>query len=443
MLMLAAACSVQPNASARSVGASSAGAATSLSLSQAQTSGEAPRVLHPAQGPDVLQVLTDPGTLDFAASPDGYYELMGNSAGSVNILYTSYEDRQTAFLCDEPDCEHDQAGCSSLVEDSVGAGKLFLSADNKTLYMITPDILSLDVGSSLLAMDTNGENRREICTFSPDEALGDIVAGDGTHLYFCVRVQEKLVRQEIRRIELETGESETLLHLGEAAALMGAYEGTLVLWRLNAALGATSGEHLYTRYNIEAQEETEILRYSFDLSSQEAQTASVAVWQNKLYLLEATGEGTADIIQLDCETGDREMLAEKLPYYSMETCFLGPVIAGQLPIRITDNKGGAGETEHTMFYLDLFDGQLHENRIVYEQNPQNGFFVTIAANAGEYYLVQRGENNLLYWMIEDVGETYASTVTKPEYALMRKEDFKAGEEAYLSIHDPVQTQVAV
>ena len=89
---------------------------------------------------DTVALVTDPyGPLlkNCAATNAGYYELLLSADGTANnILYTDFATTQRIYLCNMPNCTHDNDRCTSWCTYTAGGSYLFTSLDGQKLYYV-------------------------------------------------------------------------------------------------------------------------------------------------------------------------------------------------------------------------------------------------------------------------------------------------------------------
>lgn len=156
-----------------------------------------------------------------AATSSGLYELLPREgipreeetpySSAYNILYTDFETGKTVYLCNVPGCAHNSEDCTAYMECSQG---VYMMPDFTGEHIIfaalgtRADITSKKELPSVMIMDRDGSDRRELCRLKADEVIeGSVFFVDERYLYFLVDVMST---REIRRIDLDTGECDTI-----------------------------------------------------------------------------------------------------------------------------------------------------------------------------------------------------------------------------------------
>lgn len=157
-----------------------------------------------------------------AASPDvitrgsansaGFYQIIMQSNGRSNLLFTDHAAEKQVYLCSTPSCEHSDASCSSFI-DSAGYYVFPVALEDKLLvvysYISLPD--EAPKPSKVEMMDLNGTNRRTLCELENGITLRDGAAASEKSLTLCGnRVQENgqgqvQVQPCLFEIDIETG----------------------------------------------------------------------------------------------------------------------------------------------------------------------------------------------------------------------------------------------
>lgn len=89
------------------------------------------------QNPQSLKMLTGPNGImngSVAQTDAGDYSLYNNSDGSINILYTDFSQRRCIYLCQQPNCTHDNEACTSWLSTQGGGTGIFAGEDK--IYLL-------------------------------------------------------------------------------------------------------------------------------------------------------------------------------------------------------------------------------------------------------------------------------------------------------------------
>lgn len=150
-----------------------------------------------------LEEFTPSGNLDYLyvgdivegyANESGYYRTFPRADGSANLLYTDFDSKSEVYLCNQPNCAHDQEGCTAWFPSSIGFHRpipigeylVMLHGGAMGMYELAGD----DVLPHIDRMNLNGSNRKTVCTFSADclisPLIEDSMARDDKNLYFTI-----------------------------------------------------------------------------------------------------------------------------------------------------------------------------------------------------------------------------------------------------------------
>ena len=188
--------------------------------SQSASAPQSGQVAQASTAPACAQALSDHYWI--AASPDvitrgsansaGFYQIIMQSNGRSNLLFTDHAAEKQVYLCSTPSCEHSDASCSSFI-DSAGYYVFPVALEDKLLvvysYISLPD--EAPKPSKVEMMDLNGTNRRTLCELENGITLRDGAAASEKSLILCGnRVQENgpgqvQVQPCLFEIDIETG----------------------------------------------------------------------------------------------------------------------------------------------------------------------------------------------------------------------------------------------
>lgn len=261
-----------------------------------------------ASSAGTVSILTDPygGLYKTGCSTQaGYYDQFALTPSSVNILYTDYSSRQRVFLCNKPDCLHNNEACTSWFSIT-GDIKLFTNKANTQLFLISSGYADQGEDESkysgkIYKMDPNGENRSVLYSLAGNESFADAVAADDQFLYATILYMDKTqieLKKEIRRIDMNTGSASLVCPLDSLQErVFGAFGHNLVIEKisgtersyycLNCADGAKS-ESTY-HYDFPQSVRTEMVYANYVSNDRFRSSLSV----------ENTGKGAAPLVRVD------------------------------------------------------------------------------------------------------------------------------------------------
>lgn len=102
----------------------------------------------------------------------GFYRIktIDNGGGNLysNILYTDYENKKEIFLCDKPECRHNDTSCTSYYAGLDMITQLIVQQDHVYLIANEDSVVNeknetVTVPARILQMDLDGKNRKELC----------------------------------------------------------------------------------------------------------------------------------------------------------------------------------------------------------------------------------------------------------------------------------------
>ena len=134
---------------------------------------------------DTVALVTDPyGPLlkNCAATNAGYYELLLSADGTANnILYTDFATTQRIYLCNMPNCTHDNDRCTSWCTYTAGGSYLFTSLDGQKLYYVqrgTEDGAASDGASTgkIFVMNADGSEKKVLVDIGANGRISDAIA---------------------------------------------------------------------------------------------------------------------------------------------------------------------------------------------------------------------------------------------------------------------------
>lgn len=135
-------------------------------------------------------------------SEQGFYRMksIDNGDGNIysNILYTDYESKKEVYLCDKPECKHNDDTCTSYFAGLDMVTQLIVHKDH--VYLITNEDTTVNeknervtMPARILQMDLDGKNRRELCQMkSGYEFSYEDMAAAGNILYVPVEKKENV-----------------------------------------------------------------------------------------------------------------------------------------------------------------------------------------------------------------------------------------------------------
>lgn len=212
------------------------------------------------------------GTLSFietreliSQSDTGAYYMDRTENSDWNIRYIDYDTNIDTLLCNRPECTHQDASCSAFIKYTGNVYSILSSKDKLFLFStLAEDPWINKYGESALSkisvLSKNGENRKDIITFAPNQTTLSAKASDDEHIYTLL--METTINQNTKNTDVKTFLVAINLHSGKMTKLMdysnsfpwikGVYEDNIIVVTNKSEMtsdGINSYEELHY-YNI-------------------------------------------------------------------------------------------------------------------------------------------------------------------------------------------------
>lgn len=124
-------------------------------------------------------------TLCTSMSDSGMYTVGTIWANSCNIFYLDFKTQQQIYLCDSPNCLHNDESCTSFISLENGNHEPSVLSFNDKILLVQNAPAGETQGGIWIA-DGNGENKRCLFTTADGQSLGAGIFSDGSdqYLYF-------------------------------------------------------------------------------------------------------------------------------------------------------------------------------------------------------------------------------------------------------------------
>lgn len=192
-------------------------------------------------------------TLCSKETTTGFYSIESVWPGSFNVFYLDYAAGQQLFLCNVPNCTHNDDTCTSyipLMEDEMPP--MVLTVNDKILFV--KHAATAERPAGLQIADANGKNRHQLLELPADKTLGGMIFTDGNNLYCeMLGIKEEngapIQVDTVIKIELESGKYSEFIVLPPNQVLYGAVGGCLVVeegdWNPNSQKAFRSFYYLH------------------------------------------------------------------------------------------------------------------------------------------------------------------------------------------------------
>ncbi|MFR9214894.1 MAG: hypothetical protein ACLVKK_01435 [Ruthenibacterium sp.] len=361
-----------------------------------------------------------------AYGEDGFYTLKAVFPNSLNLTYIDYTARQELFLCNRPECLHNDDTCKSYIQFDSSTGvqpSLYLAGDTVLLIYSGAGEASLP---RIEAMELDGSSRHIVAEFKASQTLVPPYLFDAEFLYFSLITQhEQPLSQtnEFIRVSLKDGSAESIYTFSQNinSLIAGTYENSLV-----ADMVYDQNDKTYRKFftwqpgeDFEQASETNMI-YEYCLAEQGAM-----VENGYLYILDfgtkavtrkslATGEENT----VDCSTLMPDFEKDMEP--RMDFTFEDYVLINTY--RPHEQYGFVVE----QFLADFRNGELTPIHLenLYQHRP--------------IYIVSEYEDELCVICdynthtdtFEQDGQTYTSEYVTEQYAMLKKSDYIASRPSY-------------
>lgn len=209
----------------------------------------------------------------------GYYRLVPRADGSNNICFVDYQTRLQTFLCNRPECRHQDDTCPSWFPCSASGGTLFVSGGH--LFYLSfgnrnPDIVASvgeDALPQLIQMDLSGAGREVLHIFSASDLIREGIVYDSSAIYFTCDSFENfeqngnLPQRSLYQYDLGAKKLTKLKSLTINDQIIGACKREVIL---SAAAGAEDLsnaaedlENTISCYNVDTGAEYTVLTHPF------------------------------------------------------------------------------------------------------------------------------------------------------------------------------------
>ncbi len=396
----------------------------SLSISSTEPSSNAPET-PPAAG-DLR--LCDPLKSGGASTSNGFYFTQIRPDGNLNIKYLDYQTHAEIFLCNKPNCAHDDDFCGSFIPSKGLVPSLAVLGDKLLVICggINVSNPSRDDLPHIDMMELNGENRSRVYQANAASEFGALITDDKFFytLETSLRGTEDapVVTQQLIQIDLQSGGKTVLADLGQDTVYLCDTAGrTLYYYSIAPKEGAASFSEIvmeYCRYNLDKNQFEKITEN--EPGTQKAMTIA----NEMLFTIDAVSQQIT-IQGLAPESGpavtNTLAIDEPLSGLSIRKPVDGKILLDALV------PGADGAAQSVTYVIDQNLGTLQKWPLFYQHDAvTNPVQVEIAAELPDAFLVKCGLDIV---SVDYAGEG-AYTMTNPKYATIPKQDFWNGIENY-------------
>lgn len=396
---------------------------------------------------DKLEWLSDRAETDGYSSEYGYYRMISKEDCSVNLYYIDFETGQEIYLCNRPNCPHDDDSCPSwfpfsngvMLPIPVGEKLVILHGGNPT-YAQT---LGEDALAKVEIADIDGGNRREVIVFSGTEQISQLPRGglarDSQNLYFVLTDTVETVRT-LYKLDTVSGTAAPVYVFGEPEEkIVAAVDDELVIAYVPGADDLTAdASALKTelfRLDPETGKETALFRYPF---------TSQAACDGETY---AVLDENGTMQTYDLRTGKllvSNRLKEPIDFSLSQFygCVDGKMLVSTfvLPDEKEISLPFYGEMKYRA--IDIQTGNVTELPFIYYEDSGDGIYEPapyfVAAEYGDKYMCCWKAETLVVNFPKNDGTTIELPYGVPSYAMISKKDFWNGNEDFTIIDDTMR-----
>lgn len=378
---------------------------------------------------------------------NGYFYLKFNE-NNKNIMYFDYETKKEVYLCNKPNCKHDNSDCSSY-SSKLAADELFYH--NEALYLINSSASTTTISASfdgtinensgpsttIYKMNLDGTEKQKIFTAPSGTSMSiPLVIKDNT-MYGYLEEKKvernksnyfntKLIDKKLIAINMETGKHEEIKK-GMYESIIGIYDKKLVIEEINylkdpETLEDNTNAYINNLYNskiklklldLETRKEEVIYEDIYKNMEQKK------VYKNGIYFI---GENSKNLEYLDFSTMKKENIIE-LPQSKME---LGTIIDNKLIIYTYKNKDAQIAKS---YYIDLNNKEINN----FTLKDSNGYLIDILSSNEDYYFVKL--DNILGKEYITWAGTKQQELLGAEYGLIKKSDYWNSNAKYIKMEN--------
>lgn len=366
-----------------------------------------------------------------AGTASGFYDQFIVTGRIVNITYTDYASAQRVYLCNQPNCAHNDDTCTSWFEifgDAVvfadnNSGRVFLLSSG---YAAEP-LGDEDVQGKIYVMNADGSDRKVLYRLGGKESFTDAVAMDNTYIYATVQYADEAaegLKKEIRRINMTNGDVSVVCQLENFEdRIFGAFGTSLVIQTTDES------HRRYYCADVHSGNKSDVL-YEYNY----LEGAHIeGVNGSMVYSIRETAAPFYSVYSVDLQSGEEKEIVPSLEIYSIDTVHVDSFFDNRMLIGMTDNRD-LQNIRPLQYNINLNDNSLNtcELNFAFFQDTRN---VTILSEYGDSFLVEMGVEQGQVTIVGNDGLPYTVESTIPQYALISKSDFWNNVPNYAPIQD--------
>ena len=343
----------------------------------------------------------------------GLYNLRYNSSGESNILYIDYPSKKIIYLCDKPNCLHNDETCSSWFSSLC---TVFASNQNLKLFVIQSEIIEGGEQTSIWMMEPDGSQREKIYTLPGNEILVDGIIESKDHIYFSTQILQNVKLEpikQLKKINLKSKAVDKILEYKVNDWIYGVADNRLII------LCYENGEYIYKMLSPENGEEKEIYKYTLYSDDGIREQGPISTVEgNYIYILTPLENDVANVIRINAITEEKTFITDSLPFYYRSTTNIIGIYDDIIVVNIISEKD---KNEHC-YTVDCESGEIKElkNKIQHYELEE---FIPIVGSYENYYVIVESYKEIEIMLSGPQGEAYMAKSDIPSYAFIKKQDY--------------------
>ena len=296
-------------------------------------------------------VYTGEGT--YGDTEAGAYRLAYRADGSSNITYIDYATCSEIYLCNRPNCTHDNESCTSWLPMDGISKDVFAAGDHLViLYHGSASDVDEFGPASMPHIDIanlDGSERKTLITLDAACEMNLPILSDGNSLVFLTTVVQQgdnsvSSTNQLVRIPFDGGKMQVLYDFSANALqgnglidspwfLLGADEKGFLVKNIAVSVrgepgqtGIVSESQLHIIYRLNAQNGSMVME---ELLNYPGGAYDEYLYDNTLYQL-TLNETNVSLFRLDLTTGKKGLVADQLPIGSNDTVHFVDAYDGKL-----------------------------------------------------------------------------------------------------------------
>ncbi len=360
---------------------------------------------------------------DVVTTSQGVY-FLGPNTPNV-ICYYDEQSETSVPLCSRPECAHNDESCTAYMD-----GMLYLLLDDQNesqpLYLYRT-LESVEENQNpkieIYSMDVNGANRTLRMEYQ--SGLMDLpMAASREFLYFVSSEIDQSTQNSVEclyQVNLSNGKLEKLQEYDCPTTLLGAYDQKLILEHNNDSLRQVVADIF--EYDVITRQEKELFHYEAEPwieGELNGKSHPVAFpYKNELYVFEPSEERKANLSCWDLRTGEKNILAENVPYYGDQIAEDAEFADGKLILRCVENKPDGSGIDSQTFAINLKSGDWQEINL----KDQYGLGLEVIGATDNHYVVALGESLHTSDVVKKDGTKETISYYATDFYLVDKEDY--------------------